>query len=91
MIVGSNVGLVEEVDTKENGFTMGRYARIRVRIDISKPLKQFIRVSIHSEEDDICVILVYERLPDFCYRCGCIGHSFRVCESSSDNKEKRWK
>lgn len=37
--MGSKIGIVEEIDTQENGLAMGRYARILVRIDIKQPLK----------------------------------------------------
>lgn len=56
------------------------YARIRVRINIKQPLKKHIRVYVTQVEEEIIILLSYERLPDFCYNCGCIGHSFRDCE-----------
>lgn len=78
--VGSQIGEVEEIDTRDNGFAMGRFARIRIRIDVNKPLRQYVRIAVNQREEDIIIILSYERLPDFCYNCGCIGHSFRDCE-----------
>ncbi|XP_073017758.1 uncharacterized protein [Primulina eburnea] len=86
--LGNHLGVVEEIDTKENGFAMGRYARVKVRIDISKPLKQHIRLSLASDEDEVFVIFSYERLPDFCYNCGIIGHSFRNCDVDPQEKGK---
>ncbi|XP_073124567.1 uncharacterized protein [Henckelia pumila] len=77
--VGSQIGVVEEVDTREDGFSSGRFARIRVRLDVSKPIKKFISISSRQDNEDIIVPLAYERLPDYCYNCGCIGHSFRDC------------
>lgn len=58
--IGSHVGAVEVIDTRENGFCIGRYVRIRVRIDVTKPLKQFVRVSTNPVDEDVCVILSYE-------------------------------
>ncbi|KAL5773146.1 hypothetical protein ACOSQ2_013070 [Xanthoceras sorbifolium] len=34
----------------------------------------------------ITVLIKYERLPDFCYGCGFIGHSFRECHKSKVRK-----
>ncbi|XP_073275452.1 uncharacterized protein [Primulina huaijiensis] len=80
--IGSHIGVVEEVDEGLNGSCLGQFSRIRVRINITKPLKKFIRVSTGMDHDDNIIIVSYERLPDFCYRCGIIGHSFRTCEAS---------
>lgn len=84
--VGRKIGKVEEVDTRDNGIAMGRYARIRVRLDIKQPLKKHIRVHVNQEEEEVIILLSCERLPDFCYSCGRIGHSFRDCETSSVEK-----
>lgn len=62
---------------------MGNYARIRVRINVTQPLKKFIRISVSNKEEDIIVLLTYERLPDFFYGCGRIGRSIRDCEKPS--------
>ncbi|KAL5781656.1 hypothetical protein ACOSP7_006685 [Xanthoceras sorbifolium] len=34
----------------------------------------------------ITALIKYERLPDFCYGCGFIGHSFRECYNSEVRK-----
>lgn len=49
--VGSKVGIVEEIDTRENGFAMGHYARLRISIDVNKPLKQCVRVALNKGDE----------------------------------------
>ncbi|KAL5756647.1 hypothetical protein ACOSQ2_021393 [Xanthoceras sorbifolium] len=76
--LGGMVGLVKEVDTGENGECTGSFIRARVLVDVSKPLTRGLRVKL---EDDSCcsVVVCYERLPNFCYFCGRIGHLIREC------------
>lgn len=77
--VGSQLGIVEEIDSRNNGLSMGSYACIRTPIDVTQPLKKFIFISTPQEEEETIIPFAYERLPDFCYRCSCVGHSIRVC------------
>lgn len=77
--VGSQIGIVEEVETQNNGLAMTSFARIRTRIDVTQPLKRFVCISTPHQDEDTIIPLAYERLPDFCYSCGCIGHSLRDC------------
>lgn len=52
--------------------------RIRVKVDITKPLKRALRVKCANGES-LMVTFTYERLPNFCYRCGVIGHLLKSC------------
>jgi hypothetical protein len=36
--IGSSVGIVEEVDTDKDGVGWGEYLRVKIQIDLSKPL-----------------------------------------------------
>ncbi|CAN1849476.1 hypothetical protein LINPERHAP1_LOCUS39385 [Linum perenne] len=53
--------------------------RIRVRVDVRLPLKREKRVRKAGGEAVMCKFQ-YERLPDFCYICGKMGHTDRFCE-----------
>lgn len=79
--LGEAIGKVEEVETDANGDCMGEVIRIRISIDITNPLMKIleIRQEDMTEEEDISVLIRYERLPDFCYCCGCLGHQYREC------------
>ncbi|CAN1822556.1 hypothetical protein LINPERHAP1_LOCUS30010 [Linum perenne] len=53
--------------------------RLRVRLDVRQPLKREKKL---REAGDIVITCKfwYERLPNFCYICGKIGHIDRYCE-----------
>ncbi|KAK2995023.1 hypothetical protein RJ640_012263 [Escallonia rubra] len=77
--IGSKIGKVLEIDfTADGKIAWLRFFRIQVMLDITKPLfTGFTRY-----KDSISVSwtrLQYERLPDFCFTCGRMGHTNRGC------------
>ncbi|KAL9460149.1 hypothetical protein AB3S75_003367 [Citrus x aurantiifolia] len=76
--LGGMIGAVEEIETDENGECLGEFARIGVLINITLPLKKILFLK-QEGESDIQMPVVYERLPDFCYCCGIIGHQYKEC------------
>ncbi|XP_075499819.1 uncharacterized protein LOC142538372 [Primulina tabacum] len=86
--LGSKLGTVMEVDEGDEGdegSCTGRYDRIRVSLDINEPLRQCLSVRSEQEQEDICIILLYEKLPNFCYNCGKLGHVQRDCEAHTED------
>ena len=59
--------------------------KVKVLIDISKPLKRWLRLKLDNFTEIVMVSLKYERLPEFCYVCGRIGHVSKEC---SDEEAK---
>uniref|UniRef100_A0A803QQ09 CCHC-type domain-containing protein n=1 Tax=Cannabis sativa TaxID=3483 RepID=A0A803QQ09_CANSA len=57
----------------------GPFLRIRVGIDVYKPLLRGQMVTFPWITDDLWLDFRYERLPDFCYECGIKGHVFDKC------------
>ncbi|KAL5827975.1 hypothetical protein ACOSQ3_019817 [Xanthoceras sorbifolium] len=84
-LIAEEVGTIVEfpMDSKD---LWGKFLRIKVRIDITKPLKRGIRMRLENFETMITALIKYERLPDFCYGCGYIGHSVRECHISEVRK-----
>ncbi|KAI8526572.1 hypothetical protein RHMOL_Rhmol12G0006900 [Rhododendron molle] len=68
---------------------MTNYLRVRVWLDISKPLKKgfFLR---RPKEDDLWVRFKYERLSDFCYGCGKVSHTANECKEKRSFNAKDW-
>ncbi|XVE89447.1 hypothetical protein DITRI_Ditri19aG0202300 [Diplodiscus trichospermus] len=77
--ISSKLGTVKAIDLKGNSYAWGRSFLIRVEIDIMKPLRRFVTVSRTGGRDDIKLRLGYERLPNFCYECGRLGHLDTDC------------
>jgi hypothetical protein len=81
--IGEMVGAVLEVDADENERAVGEFLRVKVRLDIRKPLMRGVTLDVgEGEQEKIkwCP-LVYEYLPDFCYICGLIGHIDHSCDT----------
>ncbi|TXG60460.1 hypothetical protein EZV62_015033 [Acer yangbiense] len=70
-------GVIEiPVESKE---CWGKFIRVKVEIDISKPLKRWLRLKLDKSDIIVVVGLKYERLPDFCFVCGKLGHVVKDC------------
>ena len=78
-VIGRGFGKCLEVTSDPLGRCIGSYMRIRVLIDISKPLRRGAKVRLGKDGDVVWVDVRYERLPDFCFICGCLGHVLRDC------------
>ncbi|TXG49311.1 hypothetical protein EZV62_025186 [Acer yangbiense] len=70
--LGGIVGEVREVDSRPMGDCLGKFVRVRVAVDITKPLRRFLRVDVLSDGEETI-------MPSFCFRCGLLGHTVRGC------------
>ncbi|XP_026425214.1 uncharacterized protein LOC113321518 isoform X2 [Papaver somniferum] len=73
--------------TDEDAAKWGKYARIRVRIDITKPLPKEMKVTFASKKIRTNQFR-YEKLPKLCYFCGLFGHAMKQCPVLSSSIEK---
>ncbi|KAI9181350.1 hypothetical protein LWI28_014146 [Acer negundo] len=53
--------------------------RVRVAILVDKPLRRFLRVDVLGDGEETIMLIQYERLPNFCFRCGLLGHMLWEC------------
>lgn len=73
---------------------LGRYLRLRVNIDLTKPLERGRALLMGGKS--ILVSFKYEQLPLFCFHCGRIIHGSKVSNRpktrrmNSTEEEKQW-
>jgi hypothetical protein len=75
--IGSSVGEVEEIDMLEDEAGWGEFLRVKVLMDLSKPIP--IGRKLHLPNQSTWVAFKYERLPKFCYKCGVMRHGKAGC------------
>ena len=71
------------MDVSESEVHWGRCLRVRVRIDVTKRLIHGKKITIEGREGR-WVQLKYERLPNFCYRCGLLNHALKDCSEPGE-------
>ena len=77
--IGNTIGKVINVADPEDDGEGGEFLRVRISIDITKPLPRCRK--LWSEGKQLgWVGIKYERLPNFCYWCGCLTHGEKDCD-----------
>nr|XP_051229135.1 uncharacterized protein LOC127346935 [Lolium perenne] len=72
------IGKTKEVQMSPKPFFEGNYVRLRVMIDVSKPLMRFVSLMVEGEGRKRLAVK-YEKIPFFCKRCGLLGHDHEEC------------
>ncbi|PON36656.1 Zinc knuckle CX2CX4HX4C [Parasponia andersonii] len=79
ILIGKKIGRFLEFQFKAEGYVIWScYLRIKVDVPLAQPLLAgfYLEKPNYSK---VWIQLKYERLSDFCYRCGCIGHGPKKC------------
>ncbi|KAK2656771.1 hypothetical protein Ddye_009823 [Dipteronia dyeriana] len=81
------IGDFEDIDVGVTGECFRKYMRIKVAISVSRPLKRFLLMELKKGKETI-LLLRYERLPEYCFHCGLIGHSYQECRDKKEDGRK---
>jgi len=65
-LLGSKLGNFVDVE-EEDILAPSKYLKVRVDVDITKPLLRGMRVNVQSQPKWVAV--KYVKLPDYCYAC----------------------
>lgn len=86
MDIGNYLGHFIESDGNNFTGVWREYLRVRVSIDLNVSLKR--RMKLRKNADLWCwVNFKYEGVPTFCFICGLIGHSDKLCEKLFETSE----
>ncbi|KAK3040477.1 hypothetical protein RJ639_028762 [Escallonia herrerae] len=84
IIIGRRIDDLQQIDSlKEGKLGEKGFLRLRVEIDIENPLPKGFSMEREGRED-AWIQFRYERLLDFCFRCGCLGHVRKWCNKDID-------
>ena len=84
--LGSKLGKYIDSDRCSWLSEQAKFMRIRVDIPIDKPLRRGGNV-VNSDGDKFWVTFKYERLPNFCFLCGILGHDKKHCSGFQGKAE----
>jgi hypothetical protein len=91
--IAESMGEFLEYDAKNNSSYWRKYMRIRVMLDVRRPLKKTKRLKKPGGGTQE-VQFKYERLGMFCYYCGLLGHTDETCDllysAETDDGARRW-
>jgi len=74
--VASKVGDIITVVVNEGKINSTPFLRDRVWLNLRKPLIRVVPITL--KERMMCLVQ-YEKLPSFCFFCGCMGHEVSEC------------
>ncbi|KAH9717190.1 CCHC-type domain-containing protein [Citrus sinensis] len=81
--IGNYIGIFLASDENNLMGVWRNYMRIRVSMDVRKPLKRRMKLK-KAGGDWIWVDFKYERLNIFCFTCGLLGHTAQQCPKLYD-------
>ncbi|GAV61918.1 DUF4283 domain-containing protein/zf-CCHC_4 domain-containing protein [Cephalotus follicularis] len=86
-IIGQSMGVTEEVEWVKDRGNQGSYFHLRVLVPINEPLRRGMNLACGCL-GKVWVYFKYEKLPNFCFVCGCLGHVERDCLMERSRRDK---
>lgn len=80
--VASQLDRVLKVDFHSPNRSRAKFSRVYVELDLSQPLQQGTQVKYG--EFSVFVLVLYEKLPVFCFRCAMVGYGDTLCPTRSN-------
>jgi hypothetical protein len=84
-------GSVPVVDCDSTGRCWGSYMRVRVEVDVDKPLMRGVTIFSQRRNLNEWYEVQYEYLPHYCFACGFLGHSSLECKDPPAARRERWR
>lgn len=78
-ILGDIIGEFERTDIEEESRKTEKTLSVKGKMDILQPLARGAMLKIGSKAEESWSRATYEKLPDYCYSCGRIGHVLKDC------------
>lgn len=83
--LGNFFGEFIEYDSKNNTSIWRECMRVRIRLDVRKPLKRKKKI-VKKDGSEFTVTCKYERIGEFCFLCGLVSHTDRFCRKFIDKR-----
>lgn len=82
--IANHLGVLLKIDELTTTLVRSKFARVCIEIDLSKPLSRGFWIG--DDHHRVFVVVMYERLPTFCYKCGLIGHGSNSCNRPASDE-----
>jgi hypothetical protein len=83
--LGAVIGTMEEVDTNEHGIGWRAFLRVKVQVNVLKPLPR--GTMLRMKQRSIWIPFQYEKVSRFCFRCGVIFHGMKGCSKGDEGRK----
>jgi hypothetical protein len=88
-LIGNWIGRYLSADVDEEGLAWGEELRIRVEIQVDKPLVRGVNLKESDEDaEGRWFDVKYERIPHFCFECGLLFHSAEGCKAEKGDVQQ---